>query len=211
MKKNDKTLINAWSMYDWANSVYALVITSTIFPIYYAETTATSGSDKVMFLGLEFVNTSLYSYALSFSFILIALFSPMLSSIADYAGKKKSFMQFFCYMGALACISLFFFTGTDTLGIGISAFIVASIGFSGSIIFYNAYLPEIATPDQQDNVSARGFSLGYIGSVILLLFNLSMIMYPDWYGIVDDQLPARISFLTVGIWWICFAQMSFYY
>lgn len=208
-KRGSKKLINAWAFYDWANSAYALVISTAIFPIYYESVTA-ENEGLVSFLGTQFHNTTLYTYALSFSFLVIAFLSPILSGIADYMGNKKRFMQFFCYLGSISVMSLYFFTGVENLWIGIVFTIFASIGFWGSLVFYNAYLPEVAFPDQQDRVSAKGFMLGYFGSVFLLLFNLSMVMKPEWYGITDPTLPSRISFLLVGIWWLGFAQYTFY-
>jgi UMF1 family MFS transporter len=210
LQKGDKKLINAWAFYDWANSVYSLVIATAVFPIYY-ETVTGDNNGKVQFLGTEFNNSSLLSYSLSFSFLIVALLSPILSGIADYTGNKKRFLKFFCYLGSLSVMSLFFFKGQDTLWIGILGTILASIGFWGSIVFYNSYLPEIAHEDQHDRVSAKGFMFGYLGSLILLSFSLTMVMKPDWFGISDGSLPARISFLTVGIWWIGFAQVTFYY
>ena len=210
LMKGDKKLINAWAFYDWANSVYSLVIATAVFPIYY-ETVTSNNKGIVQFLGYEFNNSSLLSYSLSFSFLIVALMSPILSGIADYTGNKKRFMQFFCYLGAFSVMSLFFFKGQDTLWIGVFGTILASIGFWGSIVFYNSYLPEIAIPEEHDRVSAKGFMYGYTGSLILLAFNLSMVMMPQWYGISDGSLPARISFLSVGIWWIGFAQITFYY
>jgi len=201
-------------MYDWANSVYSLVITSTIFPIFFQNITSTKNSygdvvtNRVEFLGFELNNTVLYSYSISISFLLVALMTPFLSGIADYADNKKKFMQFFCYLGSISCMALYFFD-PDHLVLGMLFVVLAGIGFSGSLVFYNAYLPEIADPEDQDRVSAKGYSLGYIGSIILLLFNLSMIMKPEFYGIEDAWLPARISFLTVGIWWAGFAQITF--
>jgi UMF1 family MFS transporter len=172
----------------------------------------TSGNDgMVNFMGTSFLNSSLLSYSLSFSFLIVALLSPILSGIADYSGNKKSFMKFFCYLGSLSVMSLFFFKGQDTLWIGILATVLASIGFWGSIVFYNSYLPEIAFPEHHDRVSAKGFMFGYTGSVFLLTFNLTMVMKPEWYGIIDPTLPARISFLSVGIWWMGFAQVTFHF
>ncbi len=205
--KGNKKIINSWAMYDWANSVYSLVITSTLFPIYYTLVT-TSDTDKVNFLGREFINSSLYSYAISFAFLLIAAISPFLSSIADYSGTKKGFMRFFCYMGSLACMALYFFEGYN-LELGIFALIIATIGFSGSIVFYNAYLPEIAEIKDQDRVSAKGFAFGYIGSSILLVFNLIMIQYPGWFWFQDNLSAIRFSFFLTGLWWIGFAQITF--
>lgn len=210
LPKGSTKLINAWAFYDWANSVYSLVISTAVFPIYY-ESMTSGNNGMVNFMGTSFLNSSLLSYSLSFSFLIVALLSPILSGIADYTGNKKQFMQFFCYLGSLSVMSMFFFTGQDTVWIGIASTILASIGFWGSVVFYNSYLPEIAFPEQHDRVSAKGFMYGYFGSVILLAFNLTMVMKPEWYGISDPTLPARISFLSVGIWWMGFAQVTFYF
>lgn len=210
LEKGNPKLINAWAFYDWANSVYSLVIATAVFPIYY-ESKTSENNGMVHFLGTEFHNSTLLSYALSFSFLIVAIMSPILSGIADYTGNKKRFLQFFCYLGSLSVMSLFFFEGLDTLWVGIVFTILASIGFWGSIVFYNSYLPEIAEPQDHDRVSAKGFMFGYTGSVLLLAFNLGMVMKPDWFGITDEYLPARISFLMVGLWWIGFAQVTFYH
>lgn len=215
-QKNNKKLINAWCLYDWSNSVYSLVITSAIFPVYYQNITTVKDSsnqiikDTVDFFGFEIVNSVLYSYLLSISFLIIAVLSPVLSSIADYSGNKKLFMRIFCYIGAFSCSALYFFTA-DNITFSLIMFVLASIGFTGSIVFYNAYLPEIVTEDLYDRVSAKGFALGYTGSIILLVFNLSMILFPDVYGISSVGLATRISFLTVGLWWFGFAQYTFHY
>jgi UMF1 family MFS transporter len=208
LEKGDKKLINSWAFYDWANSVYSLVISTAVFPMYYESVTRTD-SGLVNFLGMQFNSTSLYTYALSFSFLVVAIISPMLSGIADYVGNKKDYLRFFCYFGSFSVMALYFFEGVDTLWIGILFSIFASIGFWGSFVFYNAYLPEIAYNDQLDEVSARGYIYGYSGSVLLLLFNLSMVLKPEFYGITDTSMASRISFLTVGIWWIGFAQITF--
>ena len=156
-------------MYDWANSAYALVITSAIFPIYYNDITKNDNGDMVSFFDYEIVNSALFSYAISIGFLIVAFISPLLSSIADYTGNKKLFMRLFCYLGSFACMSMYFFDSAATVEVGIIALILASVGYSGSIVFYNAYLPIIATKDRHDKISAKGFSLGYIGSVLLLL------------------------------------------
>ncbi len=208
MIKGDKKIINGWSFYDWANSVYPLVISTAVFPNYYNAITSTETSDKVHFFGMEFVNSALYSYTLAFSFLIIAFLSPMLSGIADYSGKKKRFMQFFCYLGSFNCAMLCFFS-MDHLAVGLLFVMLASIGYSGSIVFYNAYLPEIAEPHDHDRVSARGYALGYFGSTLLLIFNLSMVLFPEIYGIEDKSIPPKIAFITVGLWWAGFAQFTF--
>ncbi|CAL2102929.1 MFS transporter [Tenacibaculum sp. 190130A14a] len=205
-KIGDKKLINAWAFYDWANSVYSLVISTAVFPLYYS---AVTEGKSVHFLGMEWEHPdSLYSYALSFSFLVVAFISPILSGIADYTGSKKKFLKFFCWLGGLSVMSLYFFDGIDTVWIGIWFTILASIGFWASWVFYNAYLPEIALPEQQDRASAKGFIYGYVGSVILLLINLGMIMFPEALGITKG-MASRISFVMVGVWWIGFAQITF--
>ena len=198
-------------MFDWANSVYSLVITTTIFPIYYNAVTKNAFESEIVdFFGIYIRNTVLYSYSLSFSFLLIAILSPLLSGIADFGGKRKSFMKYFTYLGGLSCIMLSFFSGSN-IEFGIVFAVLASIGFSGGIVFYNAYLPTITTPDKYDLVSARGFSFGYAGSVILLIFSLITISNPSILGLSDESAASRLSFILVGIWWIGFAQITFYY
>ncbi len=205
MQTASKKVIRGWAMYDWANSVYNLVITTTFFPIYFTAVTKKQfGSDIVPFLGRRFVNSSLYDYSLAVAYLFIALLYPVLTSIADTRGNKKSFMKFFCYMGATGCALLFFFNGTN-LWLGILCFMMASMGFVGSLVFYNAFLPEIAAPEDRDRVSAKGFSYGYIGSVLLQLIGFALvILLPG-----DPFLAPRITFLLVGLWWASFAQITF--
>ncbi|MCB0588095.1 MAG: MFS transporter [Phaeodactylibacter sp.] len=208
IQKDQPKVINAWAMYDWANSVYALVITSAIFPPYYNQVTRVNGNSRVDFLGWEVENTAIYSICLGLAFGLIALISPLVSSISDYSGNHKSFMKFFCYTGAVACSALFFFTGPNLL-LGLGALMLATIGYSGSIVFYNSYLPAIATEARQDNVSARGYAFGYIGASTLLILNLAFILNQEALGVPDDTLLPRIALLTTGLWWVGFAQITF--
>ena len=198
-------------MFDWANSSYSLVITSALFPIYFNAITTTETSKDVVFLGRTFNSDSLQTYIISIAFLIIAALSPLLSSMADYSGKKKKFMFFFSTMGALSCSALFFFKDLDTLYIGVFGSLLAAIGWAGSIVFYNAFLPEIAEPADQDKVSAQGFSMGYIGSSLLLIFSLTMIMCPQWYGNIESGFATRLGFLLVGVWWFGFAQITFKY
>lgn len=207
-KLNDPKTIRAWYYFDWANSVYSLVIISTVFPIYYTSVTTVEGSDRVVFFGFNIVNSVLYSYALSFSFLIVSAMLPLLTGIADYSGRKLFFMKVFTYMGSLACISLFWFEGPN-IEFGIMASVIASISFASSLVFYNSFLPEIASFDQYDRVSARGFSYGYVGSVILLVINLAMIQQPQWFALPSVMFATKLSFLTVGLWWMGFAQISF--
>lgn len=196
-------------MFDWSNSAYNLVITSTIFPAYYTIITTTAEhGDQVSFFGRVFTNTALSNYALGVAYLIMALLLPVLSSIADFRGNKKIFMKFFTYLGSISCAGLFFFR-LETLELGIICFILAAIGYIGGVMFNNSYLPEIATPDQQDRVSAKGFAYGYIGSVLLQIICFVFVLKPEFFGIRDASFPARLSFLLVGIWWISFAQIPF--
>ncbi len=204
MKTASKKIITGWAMYDWANSVYNLVITTTFFPAYYAAITSLKNfPDGIVFLGRHFVNTELKDYVLAVGFLLIALLSPILSSIADYKGNKKKFMQFFCYLGAASCSLLFFFDQSNII-LGLLCFMLAGIGFYGSQVFYNSYLPEIAAEEDRDRISAKGFSMGYLGSVIMQLIGFGLVM-----GMDDKTMAIKITFLLVGVWWVSFAQITF--
>jgi len=205
MQTASKKVVRGWAMYDWANSVYSLVITTTFFPIYFnAVTKKQFGSEMVTFLGRKFVNSSLYDYSLAAAYLFIALLYPVLTSIADTRGNKKAFMKFFCYMGAASCALLYFFNGSN-LWLGILCCMVAAMGYIGSMVFYNAFLPEIAAPADRDRVSAMGFSYGYIGSVILQVIGFVLVVTLT----ADPLLGPRITFLLVGLWWAGFAQISF--
>lgn len=211
LKKGSKKLINAWAFYDWANSVYPLVISTAVFPIYYtsmANSFANTEGD-ISFLGTHWNPTTLYDYTLALSFLIVAFCSPILSGIADFTGNKLKFLKGFCLMGSLSVMGLYFFDGASTLWVALLCTIFASIGFWGSIVFYNAYLPEVAFPKQQDKVSAKGFMYGYFGSVLLLVFSLILVQKPDWFGITDPTLAPRITFVLVGLWWFGFAQITY--
>ncbi len=211
MEKNDKRIINAWTSYDWSNSVYNLIVTTAIFPIYYSAATKEAfGGDLISFFGISIKNTVLYTYAISFSFLMIVILSPILSGVADYAGIKKRFMKFFTYLGSLACMSLFFFNGAN-VEFGIICAILASIGYAGSLVFYNGFLPEIATPDRMDRISAKGFAMGYIGSVILLILNLILLLEPEMFGFSGKGDATKFGFILVGVWWLGFSQIAFYF
>jgi len=217
-EKGSKKLLNAWAFYDWANSVYALTIASSIFPLFYSTLFATE-DELISAFGFQMKPTVLISIVTAFTFLVVAFTSPILSGIADYVGNKKSFMKFFCYVGSVGCIGLYFFS-LDHIYISILFYFMGLIGFWGSLVFYNSYLPDIAFPEQQDKVSAKGFSFGYIGSVILLLFNLAMVMKPNWFGFDIGFTEAeknaasikamKVSFITVGLWWALFSQYTFY-
>lgn len=206
IKKDDAKTIKAWTFYDWANSVFPLVITSAIFPNYYDAVTSTKDEagtvlhHTVSFFGISFENQNIYSFVYAFALFIVVLIAPILSGIADYLGNKKRFLQFFCYLGSISCMCLFFFT-KNHIELSFLPFITATVGFWGSLVYYNSYLPEIASAENQDKVSARGFALGYFGSSLLLIVCLVSIMVL--------HIPAKYSFLMVGIWWMGFAQYTF--
>ncbi len=236
LEKGSKKLLNAWAFYDWANSVYSLVIASAVFPIFYGALFKKAGVETVTVFGGVIRSTPLISYTTAAAFLLVAFLSPLLSGIADYAGNKKTFMKFFCYLGALSCIGLYWFN-LENIHTSLLFYFFGLVGFWGSLVFYNSYLPDVAHKEQQDAISAKGYSLGYIGSVVLLIFNLAMVMFPQFFGFdisisenilktgteveIQEALTTakdaasfqamKISFITVGIWWVLFSQYSFYF
>lgn len=231
--KGSKKLLNAWAFYDWANSVYTLTIASSIFPIFYSALFS-SDDELVSAFGFEMKPTVLIEIITAFTFLVVAISSPVLSGIADYVGNKKNFMKFFCYLGSIGCIGLYWFD-LDYIHTSLLFYFMGLLGYWGSLVFYNSYLPDIAFEEQQDRISAKGFSMGYIGSVLLLLLNLAMVMKPEWFGFdisISDNITKngteqeilsameaaknsasfqamKISFITVGIWWVLFSQYSF--
>lgn len=214
LDKGSKKLLNAWAFFDWANSAYTLTIASTIFPIFYAALFVGSIS-KIHAFGFEMKSTALISFVTAFAFLVIAFMSPLLSGVADYIGNKKTFMKFFCYLGSLGCIGLYWFS-LDHIYLSMMFYFFGLIGYWGSLVFYNSYLPDIAFPEQQDKISGKGFAIGYAGSVLLLLVNLAMIVYPDFFNIQGEESVAtmkamRYSFVSVGIWWLLFSQYTFHY
>lgn len=210
LKIGDKKLINAWAFYDWANSVYSLVISTAVFPIYYSSMTESFQNleGDITFLGTHWDPTTLYDYTLAVSFLIVAFLSPILSGIADYKANKLGFLKGFCLLGSLSVMSLFFFSGESTLWVAIVFTILASIGFWGSIVFYNAYLPEVAHPEDQDRVSAKGFINGYIGSIILLTICLVFVEMHEVFSF-SKGFSTRLTFVIVGLWWFGFAQIAY--
>lgn len=205
-KKGSKKLLDAWAFYDWANSVYTLTIASSIFPIFYSALFITDEKIVPAF-GYEFKSTALITFVTAFTFLVVSILSPLLSGIADYVGNKKNFMKFFCYLGSIGCIGLYWFS-LDHIYTSLLFYFMGLIGYWGSLVFYNSYLPDIAFPEQQDRISAKGFSMGYLGSVILLIVNLAMVMTQDDGAAKIEMM--RYSFITVGIWWMLFSQYTFY-
>lgn len=208
IKLDDPRIINGWAMFDWANSSYSLTIAAAIFPGYFSKI----APDTVQLGSWTISDSTLYAYAVSIAYLTLVLASPLLSGIADYGGKKKFFMRMFTLIGSFACAGLFWFDDANMVWWGTLGFILATIGYAGSLVFYNAYLPEIATEKEYDRVSAKGFSYGYFGSVLLLIFNLLVIMKPNLFGLpsaAESSISVRLAFITVGIWWIGFSQIPF--
>jgi UMF1 family MFS transporter len=204
-KINDPKIIRAWAYYDWANSAFALVITTAIFPAYYLAIT----NDTIDLFGLQIPNSALYAFTITIAYLILAIASPVLSGMADYGGRKKQFLLLFTLLGSISCAGLYFFESMDQILLGTLLFLLGLIGFAGGLVFYNAYLPEIASPDQYDRVSAKGFSLGFLGSLLLLSFCLLMIQKPVFFGMEEGTtLPVRLSFVLVGVWWLVFSLRS---
>ena len=214
--KGSRKLLNAWAFYDWANSVYSLVIASAVFPIFYGALFRVADIEKIEVFGGEIARAPLISYVTSAAFLCIAIITPLISGIADYLGNKKVFMKFFCYLGGVSCMGLYWFS-LENIYLGLGFYFLGLVCFWVSFAINNSYLPDIAFPEQQDRISAKGFSMGYIGSVLLLIINLAMVMQPDLFGIVGDETEAaemkamKLSFVTVGIWWILFSQYTFFH
>lgn len=210
IQKGDKKTIRAWVMYDWANSVYQLTILSVIFPIYYNSVTSSPNGNIISIFGFDVINSAAYSWSISIAYLLVAMFSPLFSAFADYTGRRKTFMKVFTILGALSVAMLFFFD-KQHIQTGVIFFTLATLGYGGSLVFYNSFLPIIAKPEDQDMISARGYSMGYLGAVILLLFNLVFVLKPEVFGITDKTFPAKLAFVTVGIWWLGFSSWTFLY
>jgi MFS transporter, UMF1 family len=200
---NDKRTMNGWAFFDCANSSYSLVISSAVFPAYFAAT----APDNIPFLGMNIPSSAILAYAVTIAYLVIAVSSPILSGIADFGGKRKLFMTAFTVLGAVACMAMFWMVGREHWQIGFWGYVVATIGYAGGVVFNNSYLPIIATEDRFDWLSARAFTFGYIGSVFLLLINLVMILNYKELGFADVSIPTRIAFLMVGVWWLSFAQI----
>jgi len=205
LNKNDPKVIRGWSFFDWANSAYALVISTAVFPPFFSS----MAPETITLLGMSINSTALYSFSISFAFLLNAIMTPFLSGLADFSGRRLFFLKFFTILGSIACMSLFFFESAETAWLGLIAFIFGTIGFGACVVFYNSYLPDIVTEDKFDKVSAQGYAYGYIGSVILLVIILGLIQFREALGFTSDTLPVRIGFILVGIWWYGFALLTF--
>ena len=210
LKKGDKKLLNAWAFYDWANSTYSLVIASAIFPLFYGALFRGAGIEEIEVFGMMLRRSPLIFYTTAIAFLIVAIISPVLSGVADYLGNKKFFLKLFCYLGAFSTIGLYWFS-LEHIYLSLGMYALGLIGFWGSLVFYNSYLPDIAYPEQHDKISAKGYSLGYVGSVLLLIGCLAMILGYEIFGFEDEGFPTRLSFVLTGVWWIGFSQYTYAY
>lgn len=210
LQKGDKKLLNAWAFYDWANSVYSLVIASAVFPLFYGALFSISGIEKLDLLGRSWERSSIIFGVTAIAFLIVAVISPILSGVADFLGNKKFFLKLFCYLGALSTIGLAIFD-LHMIYLGLTFYVLALVGFWGSLVFYNSYLPDIAFPEQQDAISAKGYSMGYVGSVLLLILSLILILFYETFGLENEVMAMRISFVLTGMWWIGFSQYTYSY
>ncbi|MEO6190298.1 MAG: MFS transporter [Saprospiraceae bacterium] len=209
MTDSNKKAEFGWAMFDWANSSYSLVISTAIFPTFFIAMTDL----KINLWGMEISNSSLYAFTVSLAYFIVCLISPILSGIADFGGSRKKYMRLFTTIGSLSCMLLFFFKGMDRLYIGILGFLFATLCHAGSLVFYDAYLADLVPPERSDKLSAKGYAYGYIGSVILLIFNILVIQKPESFGFSEqnilEHIPIRLAFFSVGCWWLGFSQISF--
>jgi UMF1 family MFS transporter len=196
--------LRAWAMYDWGLSGLQVVITTAVFPIYFLRVAAAHlpGSG----------GTQLYARANTIALLIVAILAPLLGAVTDYKGNKKRFLAFFTLVGAGGTVAMYFIQRGD-VGLASALFVVALIGGSGCLVFYESLLPHIAAPDEMDRVSTAGYALGYLGGGILVALNLAWIQKPEWFGLPhgpglsEDEatLPARLAFVSVAVWWLLFA------
>jgi len=207
---NDKREIFGWAMYDWANSAFSTTV-GTVFLAPYVASLARSaaeavGTDTVSFLGIPVAPDSFLPYMISFSVGMQVLFLPILGAIADYSHRRKQMMRLFATIGAIATILMFFVT-SSLWWLGGVLYVVANLTFGAAIVFYNAYLPDIATEDERDRVSSYGWAMGYLGGGILLALNLAFYLFSEDIG-VPEVLAVRINLASAGIWWMGFSFIT---
>src|SRR5688572_5360402 len=205
---NDRREIFGWAMYDWANSSFSTTVGTVFLGPYIASLAAdAAGPDGLArFLGIPIAPDSFLPYCISFSVFLQVLFLPILGAIADYSHLRKRMMQIFATIGATLTIAMFFVVG-DLWWLGGVLFILANLAFGAAIVFYNAYLPDIASEDQRDRVSSFGWAMGYLGGGILLALNLAFFIFSEDLG-VPTALAVRINLASAGIWWFGFAFLT---
>lgn len=198
MKKRKE--IVSWAMYDWANSAFATTIMAAVLPVFYYDVAA-KNLDRT-------TASAFYGYSQSIAMVCVAILAPILGALADYSNSKMKFLRFFAYMGMIASVLLAFVGEGDYL-LASFLLIIGTIGFSGSNVFYDAFLPEIAPEEDIDRISTRGYAFGYIGGGLLLVINLAMIMKPGLFFLPNTLIATQLSFASVGVWWFLFSIPMF--
>ncbi|TEU12482.1 MAG: MFS transporter [Anaerolineales bacterium] len=197
MDKARRKVINAWCMYDWANSAFATTIMAALFPPFYRALVTESGL-------AENTATAYWGYTTSIALLMIAIIAPVLGAVADYTGGRKRYVAFFAGLGILSTAA-FVFIGTDTWLLASILYIGGNLGFAGANIFYESLLPHIAQKDDIDQISTKGYALGYVGGGILLVINVLWFMNPAMFGMPDVAFALRASFFSVSVWWGLFS------
>ena len=192
--------LRAWAMYDWANSAFQTTIIAAVFPIYFASVAAVDLPDAE--------RTSRFAWATTIAIVIVALVAPLLGAIADYAAVKKRMLAVFMGLGVAATLAMFAITRGDWM-LALVLFVIGNIGVAGSIVFYESLLPHLVSQDELDRVSSAGYAIGYLGGGVLLAINLLMIQQPAWFGIPDSGTAVRLSFASVGLWWLVFSLPLF--
>ncbi len=203
----NKREIFGWAMYDFANSAFATTILAVIFNQYFA-TVVAGGEKGVEIFGFRLHGASLFTFMISLSMAISALFSPLLGAVADASASKKRFLMVFCFTGVLFT-GLLYFVHAGDYWMGAVFFILANIGFAEGNVFYNAFLPEISTDQNIGRISGLGWALGYIGGGALLAINLIMLQYPEWLGFPSGYFTVQDCFLSVAFWWLIFSLPLF--
>ncbi len=196
-----RRVVNSWAMYDWANSAFAVIILTAVYPVYYRALVTNAGRSPED-------ATAYWAYTNSASLLVIALVGPVLGAAADLAGGKMRMLKITLALGVLGSASLAFL-GSETFVIGSLLFALANLGFTAGNIFYEALLPHIARPGDLDRVSARGYALGYLGGGLLLVFNVLWLYRPQWFGLPDREIALRACFISTALWWFIFALPLF--
>jgi UMF1 family MFS transporter len=206
-KVNDKKEIFGWAMYDWANSAFSTTIGTVFLAPYVASLAAEAAKPyadgMARLAGIAIAPDSFFPFCISISVGMQVLFLPILGAIADYSHLRKQMMQLFAVLGALATIALFFTTG-PVWWLGGLLYIIANLAFGAALVFYNSYLPDIASPDQRDKVSSYGWAMGYLGGALLLVVNLALYLLHDKIGLATD-MAVRINLASAGLWWLGFS------
>jgi MFS transporter, UMF1 family len=194
----DRPELRAWAMYDWAISAVQTTVMVAVFPIFYIQVAgADAGGTKA---------SQWWAISNGIGIAIIAVLSPILGAIADFAAAKKKLLALWTAVGVLACAAMFF-VGRGDLPLASGLFVIVAIAAAGAVVFYDALLPHIASPDEVDRVSSAAYAIGYLGGGLLLAFNLAMIQKPEWFGLgsTDPTLPVRLSMVSVAVWWLVFA------